>query len=127
MKRIFEWWLSGIVLAAVLWLTLAPHPVPETHVPLFPGADKIVHALMMGGLTGVIFFDMWRLGKKLTIPRIMVVALCVSLFSALDEWAQGAMEMGRTADPYDLLADITGIAVATVTTLLVIKRKQSKR
>lgn len=127
MKRICEWWLSGIVLAAVLWLTLAPHPVPETHVPLFPGADKLVHAFMMGGLAGVIFFDMWRLGKKLTIPRIMVVALCVSLFSALDEWAQGAMGMGRTADLYDLLADITGIAVATVTTLLFIKHKQSKR
>lgn len=115
------YWISGLVLAAILWLTLAPHPVGDVHVPLFPGADKLVHALMMATLTAALIWDVrkHRRGKMPGWPLILLIAIGVALFSWFDEWAQGAMRLGRTYDPLDLVADLTGIAVASVTALLI--------
>ncbi len=106
-----------MIFAAVCWLTLAPEPTGKVHIELFRGADKVVHACMMGGLTAVILFDLWRRERHMPSKREMLrVAICVTLFSALDEWAQGIMGMGRTADPYDFLADLTGMALAMLAT-----------
>lgn len=113
-----SWWPTGVVLLAVLWLTLAPDPVPDQHIELFAGADKVVHVLMMGGLTAVLIFDFRRRrpadGKAVTWTEAMVLALAVGCFSALDEWAQGAMGMGRTSDVMDFCADMTGIFIALI-------------
>lgn len=107
-----------IVLAAVLWLTLAPDPVPDTGIELFPHVDKIVHAVMMGGLASVVFFDYKRTAthrkERLGFRPIMIMALCTALFAAADEWAQGAMAIGRSSDFYDLLADWAGIILASL-------------
>lgn len=107
-----------IVLAAVLWLTLAPDPVPDTGIELFPHADKIVHAVMMGGLASVVFFDYKRIAahrkKRFGFRPVMIMALCTALFAAVDEWAQGAMAIGRSSDFYDLLADWAGIILASL-------------
>ena len=51
-----------VTLAAVLWLTLAPQPLPDLDVPPFDGLDKVMHAVMMGGLAGAFMFD-WRYAK----------------------------------------------------------------
>ena len=125
MKRIVEtvrrWWPSGLVLCAVLWLTLAPDPAPDVSVPMWLGkyADKVVHAVMMGGLTGAIIFDYMRKrdegrGREMSRGAGALVAVGMLVFSALDEWAQGAMHLGRTADPLDWVADATGIVLAVV-------------
>lgn len=115
-SMIKKWWPSAIVLGAVLWLTLAPHPVPENDIVLFPGADKLVHALMMGGLTLTILFDMSRQGKwrfnRISIKPIIIVGIGVIIFSLADEWAQSAMRLGRTGDIFDFIADMTGVALA---------------
>ncbi|MDE6005996.1 MAG: VanZ family protein [Muribaculaceae bacterium] len=114
-----KWWPSVIVLAAILWLTLAPHPVGDTEIELFPGADKLVHAIMMGGLAFMLLFDYsrkgtWRNFRRIP-PRItFITAFCCIFFSLADEWAQGIMNLGRSSDPLDLVADIFGIIFASV-------------
>lgn len=113
------WWPTFIVLSAILWLTLAPHPVGDTEIELFPGADKLVHAIMMGGLAFTMLFDYarrgeWRYRRTINIYSAATVALICTAFSCVDEWAQGAMEMGRSTDPLDLAADIAGIITATL-------------
>jgi len=117
-----KWWPSALCLLAVLWLTLAPDPVPDNDLPLFPGADKIVHAIMMGGLTATLLYDASRKGGKYpkpTKPRvILMIGLGVVIFSIADEWAQSAMNIGRTAESLDLIADITGILIAVITGLI---------
>lgn len=112
-----KYWPSLLVFAAVCWLTLSPEPTGKVHIELFEGADKVVHACMMGGLTAIILFDLWRRDKHMPSKLEMLwVAISMVVFSALDEWAQGAMGMGRTSDPYDLLADIIGIILALLAT-----------
>jgi len=91
---------------------------------LFPGADKVVHACMFGGLFFAACFDrkLWRT-KKRTMRHelthrpqkhyiILLIALnCVALGGGI-ELLQGAMELGRGADWLDFLADAAGVAIA---------------
>lgn len=125
------WWPTALTLGAVLWLTLAPDPVPDTGVELFPHADKVVHAIMMGGLASMLFFDYRRSPVRgrhiLTRKRVIVMASCVAMFAAIDEWAQGAMGLGRSSDILDLLADWTGIILASVCVPPILNRFFARR
>lgn len=115
-----SFWPSLLTLGVVLWLTLFPDPTPDLEIPSFLGeyADKIVHAIMMGGLTGAFIFDMKRRtpGAPRTLPVRTYCWLAVGmlLFCVADEWAQDAMNLGRSGDVYDLLADAVGIGIALI-------------
>lgn len=81
----------------------------------------------------MILFDLKRLRRHERLLRRNVVWTAVSMvaFSALDEWAQGAMAMGRSTDILDFAADCTGILLASlaVPPLLerVVRPKKSSR
>lgn len=124
--RILSWWPSGLTFATVLWLTLSPDPVPQSSVPLFAGADKIVHAIMMGGLTGAVIFDYKRniAGKNRPVPKgaTLAIACGVALFSCIDEVMQQQMHLGRSGDVADLVADLVGIAIAALWAPRVVQR-----
>lgn len=113
---LWRWWPSMLTFALVLWLTLAPDPVPEDTIPVFPGADKIVHAIMMGGLTGVLIFDYKRAttarGEKIPVRAVVVICGIVLLFSIFDEFAQTFMALGRSGDVWDFVADAVGVCLA---------------
>jgi hypothetical protein len=55
--KIYPGLFTALVVLAILWLTLAPHPLPSDDIPMFEGADKVVHALMFGGLVFALTFD----------------------------------------------------------------------
>lgn len=106
--------LSGVTLALILWLTLAPHPAGNLQLPLFPGADKIIHGIMFGFL-GIVILLEWmkkRNWKPLTLPDVAVVAFAVSALGVAIEFVQRAMGMGRTLEIYDMLADAAGAMIA---------------
>lgn len=107
--------LSGITIAVILWLTLAPHPTGDLDLPLFPGADKVVHAIMFGFLAFVILLeDMKRRGwKMVSLPVIAVVAFAVSAFGAGVEVIQRAMGLGRAFEILDIFADAGGAFAAS--------------
>jgi VanZ family protein len=111
-----NWWLTIIALLTFAWLTLAPHPLPDNDVGMwFEGVDKVVHALMLWGITCAVIFDYKRSGKRLSLRPVAVIAVSVMLLSVVDEWAQSAMNIGRTGDVLDLAADAVGIVVGLVT------------
>lgn len=115
-----------LTLGVILWITLAPDPVGDTNLELFPGSDKLIHAIMMGGLASALMFD-WRRNsgnnrRALTSKVLVLVFVATVLFSMVDEWAQGAMNMGRSSDPWDFLADVIGIIIAIFTARPVLKR-----
>lgn len=109
------WILTIVTVVAILWLTLAPRPLGGITPPLFPGADKVVHALMFGGLEFMICVDRAR-SKDWKSPSLMFIlftSTIVILFGALIEFLQEAMNMGRSADLLDFIADSIGtLAVA---------------
>lgn len=98
-----------VVLMAVLYLTLLPQPLGEENIQLFDGADKVVHFIMFGGLTGTYIFDRYRVSKALDMKGALSVALVCSLLGILIEFLQYAMQMGRGGnDIYDALANTCG-------------------
>lgn len=112
MKRLPDWLPSIVCLAAILWLTLVPHPFGDTEVPLFPGADKIVHGLMFFGLTLCLNFDMLRFRHwhTLRLPIVALMALVSMLTGIGIEFLQP--ETGRGQEFGDMMADAFGAIVA---------------
>lgn len=116
--------LSAICLLAILWLTLAPRPVPVTADMFIPYADKVAHFLMFGGLMFclVIDRDLWyqrRYEQTGRLPRcrnmvLVLGALAVALTGALTEVLQDLMDAGRGGDTFDFLADVAGTVVAAL-------------
>ena len=49
-----------IVIAVILYATLNDNPLGADELPIFPGADKVIHAIMFGGLFSAISFDRFR-------------------------------------------------------------------
>lgn len=116
MKRLLfipKYQLTLVVVVMILYLTLLPQPLGEEEFSLFEGADKIVHFIMFGGLTGTFIFERWRIYSPLYISSALILALCVSLFGGLIEWLQFAMQLGRTGnDLADAAANTLGAFTA---------------
>lgn len=98
-----------ICLLAILWLTIAPHPIGDNELELFPGADKIVHAIMFGGLTWCMLLDIQRRRwQKLRLSQYILAIALSTLAGFITEWLQYLTDLGRSYDPLDLCADATG-------------------
>lgn len=109
--RVPRWLLSAMCLAAVLYLTLAPKPLPDTEISFWEHSDKIVHAIMFGGLCFCLGLDIWR-GRRSPLPSRLILATAVGLFGGLIELVQDAMHMGRGGDWADFAADLAGALLA---------------
>ena len=87
------------VLLILYWLFLTymllspPKDLPQ-ELPLFEGADKVVHVAIFAVLS---FF--W------------LCFILLLLYGIATELAQEYMHMGRSGDPLDLLADALGISL----------------
>lgn len=110
LAKVPAWLFSAVTLAAICWLTLAPHPLGEADIPLFPGADKLAHWIMFGFLTAVILFDHQRLSGWAKVRNafcLCMIALSTAIGAGI-EFLQGAMHVGRTFDLSDIIADFGG-------------------
>ncbi len=101
------------VICLILYLTLLPQPFGDEELPLFPGADKIAHFMMFGGLTGTFIYDRWRCGLPLSLRAAWITALCSAAFGAVVEWLQFSMHLGRSGnDIFDAMANAAGAFLA---------------
>lgn len=126
LEKLPPWTFSIICFIAICWLTLSPDPLGDNDLPLFPGADKIAHALMFGGFTFCIILD-WhrRHGWPLAFKKVDVYAAdTASALGIITELLQDAMHSGRTFEFWDMVADITGaFLVATIVAAIKFKMK----
>lgn len=120
--KIPVWVSSLVVVALIAYLTLVPKPFGDEDIPLFPGADKVVHFLMFGGLAWVLTLDWWRHRRMhLGMRSVIVWAVVSSLAGGVVELAQAGMNLGRSGDWYDLLADSLGAFACAFTAYLMIQ------
>lgn len=109
-----KYWPTVLCVAVILYATLTADPTAGAELPLVPYLDKIIHAVMFGGLAGAAAFDWQRAHRAEPIGRrrmALICCLCL-LGGGADELAQGLLTEARTAEWADLAADALGIAVA---------------
>lgn len=120
LDRIPRFLTSAVVTAGVLYLTLAPRPFGCVRIPLFEGADKVVHFMMFFAMAFAYHFDFRRGKKPVDEARLMGwIFVSLSAFGGLIELAQWKMRMGRSGDWYDLLADIAGAVYGIILAWLI--------
>ncbi len=120
LDRIPRFLTSAVVTAGVLYLTLAPRPFGSVRIPLFEGADKVVHFMMFFAMAFAYHFDFRRGKKPVDEARLMGwIFVGLSAFGGLIELAQWKMRMGRSGDWYDLLADIAGAVYGIILAWLI--------
>lgn len=109
------YWPSIIVVIVIIYATWFPEPVPYNDIPSIPHIDKLIHAIMFGGLTGALMFDYYRARpsySRLRYRVIIAISSSVAAFGVFDEVVQGFLGIGRPSDVIDILADCVGILVA---------------
>ena len=107
-----------LVVLVIIYATWVPKPMPYEDLPKIQHIDKLIHAVMFGGLTGALLFDYHRNDPRrhqLTWRIIVAVACCVAAFGIVDEMVQGLLNIGRPSDPWDILANCGGILIAVFT------------
>lgn len=120
LDRIPRFLTSAVVTAGVLYLTLAPRPFGSVRIPLFEGADKVVHFMMFLSMAFAYHFDFRRGKKPVDEARLMGwIFVSLSAFGGLIELVQWKMRMGRSGDWYDLLADIAGAVYGIILAWLI--------
>lgn len=116
-----------LTVVVILWLTLGQPPSPENSIELWEHTDKIVHAIMFGGLYYVIMLDYYRhnVDKKPAIINkhsLLFALICIS-FGGIIEIVQPHFE--RSADLLDFVADCAGVTIALCVTPFLIPRFKS--
>lgn len=100
--------LTAIVILGIGWLTLSPSPAGEIEIPLFDGADKIIHEGMFFTLALTAGYEAVRKFPR----RIGFCASGACLLSAgygiLIEYLQDRMRMSRSFEAADIAADVAG-------------------
>ena len=123
MRIVRPWIATTLVVVAILYLTLWPDPVPDTGITLFEGVDKVVHAIMFGGLTLTLIFDS-TLSEKGARPSWCLTlwfALISTIFGAAIEFMQRAMGLGRAFSWWDIVADAVVALVAVCLGAIAVK------
>ncbi len=100
-----------LLVEVTLWLTLAPKPLGDDPPPLFPGADKLAHALMFMAICGASLYEQKLLGRLRT-RTIVINAIATALFGLLTEIGQALLNQGRAFEWGDIAADATGAFLA---------------
>lgn len=97
-------------MALIFWLSSRPAEQLEVLPPLFPGADKFVHAALFGILLACFRFVF--VGSAPASRWVLPCLVVTVLYAATDEIHQSYVP-GREPDWYDFLADATGALLST--------------
>lgn len=112
---ISAWWPTALVVAIILYATLSSDPVGDIDMPLIPHLDKLIHAIMFGGLFSAIAFDSYRDGYCMTRYRLLMYAAIAVAAGGATELLQYAEDNVRSADWLDFAADAGGVVIAFFT------------
>src|SRR5690606_3907531 len=115
--------LWGIVM---LILLLMPSGSMD-QAPSFPGFDKLAHTGTFFVLTTLLYREyiikhQYSIKKWIAVVKVMV---CTVIFAGMTELAQRYLSPSRTADLWDIFADVLGIALASFSFIFLFKKPTS--
>ena len=118
---------------AILWagiicllLLLPSKNFNNVSIPIFDGIDKMVHLGIFFVEAILLYYASARMSKFRANPWLVVlkVIFITAIFAVLTELGQLYLTKTRSADPWDVLADIVGVGMATFAFLLIYKRQK---
>ena len=113
-------WLVVVSYAAIIFY-FSSQPAPLS-LPLFPGFDKLAHALAFGAL-GLLLY--WAIGcsfQALSVRSNGFLSVVISAMYGISDEIHQTFVPTRHADPFDVLADVAGAALALIAFRLLYSR-----
>lgn len=111
-KSLLTNWILVVGWAAAIFLMSSQPATEEPGFWMPPHADKVVHAVIFGILSCLLFTALYKSGASAGAALILAIVL-TSLYGVTDEWHQ-SMVAGRTTDIYDWVADTIGAMSAFI-------------
>jgi VanZ family protein len=106
-----------LYICCIVALSLLPvQDLPK--VPLFPGADKMIHFMMYFIFS---LLSCWALKTEEHFYRLFLIVLLTVGWGILMEYIQLAMHMGRNFSWYDVVANSIGVLIGILIYMLVAK------
>jgi VanZ family protein len=103
-------WAASVALAVYVAALVVGTHLPRQFAPdLRHGADRVLHALAYGGfaLLAAAALSAWRPVRP---AGYLALSIGLALFAVIDELSQIPVP-GRTCDPWDVAADVTGAVI----------------
>ena len=114
MRRFCLYWLPVISLAAAIFIQ-SSFPSPEM-LPRFYLSDKLLHVSAYAVLAALCYRALRRaspMKDRSILPLILMATVMAVFYGASDEWHQSFVS-SRTADIFDLLADLIGSGIGAI-------------
>lgn len=116
----------GIAIAFVS-LYLAPGRSVRSPFASIPSSDKVLHAILFGGLALLIYSEYYyKYRHRWRRDRLWKPLACILLLSILLEFIQGVVVPQRSGDIYDLTANTIGIVCSTLGIYLFAELRQKR-
>ena len=112
--------LSLIYLTIVAFLSLLP-PNDLPDIPLFPGADKIVHTCMYLGLA---WLACWAMHAEVKRKWYYIIILFSISWGVMMEIFQFLMHLGRSFEFYDIISNSIGTLIGVLIYILMAQQKR---
>jgi len=112
--------LSLIYLTIVACMSLLP-PNDLPDIPLFPGADKIVHTCMYLGLA---WLACWSMHAEIKHKWYYIIILFSIGWGVMMEIFQFLMHLGRAIEFYDIVSNSIGTLIGVLIYILMAQQKR---
>lgn len=112
--------ISLAYLSFIAFLSLMP-PDGLPDIPLFRGADKLIHTCLYFGLT---LLACWSMHAEIKHGWYYVIAIFSISWGVFMEVFQSMMHMGRSFDPYDILGNSVGTVIGVLIYVMLAQQKR---
>lgn len=110
--------LSMVYLSIIALLSLLPsNDLPQ--IPLFSGADKIIHTIMYAGLTWMVC---WMIFAEKKQSLYYLTVLLSFIWGVIMEVYQFNMHLGRSFEYFDIVGNSIGIFFGLLSYIMIINR-----
>lgn len=106
-RAITAWWVTVTAYAGAIFLASStPHPLGIHTLP--PFVDKVVHALVFGGLSFTVWMALRSSAPSVSTRRLSVLAIVLTALYGLTDEIHQSFVPGRSMEMLDLAADAGG-------------------